>query len=114
VPDAIAFYPWMTVSQTLEFFASFREHWNRDLESDLLERFQLDPGHKAAQAMVAQRPRGQGGAKAVPQVRSDEGVVKPGFTPCAFGHFKRTMGSAISVPSRGRGLSEPRADGMIT
>src|SRR5260370_36347283 len=27
VPDAVAFYPWMTVSQTLEFFASFRRHW---------------------------------------------------------------------------------------
>ena len=47
VPDAVAFYPWMTVSQTLEFFASFRSHWNRDLEADLLKRFQLDPGHKA-------------------------------------------------------------------
>jgi len=47
VPDAVAFYPWMTVNQTLEFFASFRSHWNRDLEADLLKRFQLDPGHKA-------------------------------------------------------------------
>ncbi len=47
VPDAVAFYPWMTVSQTLEFFASFRARWNRELETDLLERFQLDPGHKA-------------------------------------------------------------------
>src|ERR1039457_5896410 len=46
-PDAVAFYPWMTVNQTLEFFASFRSHWNRDLEGDLLRRFQLDPGHKA-------------------------------------------------------------------
>src|SRR2546421_9176316 len=36
VPDAVAFYPWMTVSQTLEFLASFRRHWNRDIESDLL------------------------------------------------------------------------------
>ncbi|MGO8928996.1 MAG: ABC transporter ATP-binding protein [Limisphaerales bacterium] len=47
VPDTVAFYPWMTVNQTLEFFASFRSHWNRDLEADLLERFQLDPGRKA-------------------------------------------------------------------
>ena len=47
VPDAVAFYPWMTVNQTLEFFASFRSHWNRDLEADLLKRFQLDAGHKA-------------------------------------------------------------------
>ena len=43
VPDAVAFYPWMTVNQTLEFLASFRSHWNRDIESDLLKRFQLDP-----------------------------------------------------------------------
>src|SRR5712664_2665596 len=28
VPDAVAFYPWMTVSETLEFLASFRSHWN--------------------------------------------------------------------------------------
>ncbi len=47
VPDAVAFYPWMTVNQTLEFFASFRPHWNHELEADLLKRFQLDPGHKA-------------------------------------------------------------------
>src|SRR5258706_3079252 len=26
VPDAVAFYPWMTVSQTLQFLASFRPH----------------------------------------------------------------------------------------
>ena len=43
VPDAVAFYPWMTVNQTLEFFASFRTHWNREIEADLLKRFQLDP-----------------------------------------------------------------------
>src|SRR5215471_3724431 len=29
VPDAVAFYPWMTVNQSLEFLASFRPHWNR-------------------------------------------------------------------------------------
>ncbi len=55
VPDAVAFYPWMTVSQTLEFFASFRAHWNRDIESDLLERFQLDPGHKAVDLSRGQK-----------------------------------------------------------
>jgi len=48
VPDAVAFYPWMTVNQTLEFLASFRSHWNRDIESDLLKRFQLDPKQKAS------------------------------------------------------------------
>jgi ABC-2 type transport system ATP-binding protein len=28
VPDAVAFYPWMTVSQTLEFLAAFRPRWS--------------------------------------------------------------------------------------
>src|SRR5438128_994091 len=48
VPDTVAFYPWMTVNQTLEFLASFRKHWNRDIEADLLDRFQLDPKQKAS------------------------------------------------------------------
>src|SRR6202034_4118364 len=46
VPDMVAFYPWMTVRQTLAYFASFRKHWNRDIENDLLRRFQLDDGKK--------------------------------------------------------------------
>ena len=28
VPDVVAFYPWMTVRDTLEYLASFRKHWN--------------------------------------------------------------------------------------
>jgi ABC-2 type transport system ATP-binding protein len=55
VPDAVAFYPWMTVSQTLEFLASFRKHWNRDIEADLLQRFQLDPKQKASNLSKGQR-----------------------------------------------------------
>jgi ABC-2 type transport system ATP-binding protein len=47
VPDLVAFYPWMTVHSTLEYLASFRKHWNRDIETDLLQRFQLDPKQKA-------------------------------------------------------------------
>lgn len=47
VPDTVAFYPWMTVSQTLEFLASFRPRWNREMEADLLNRFHLDPARKA-------------------------------------------------------------------
>ena len=43
VPDAVAFYPWMTVRDTLDYLASFRAHWNRELESNLLQLFQLDP-----------------------------------------------------------------------
>src|SRR4029077_470986 len=41
VPDFVAFYPWMTVAGTLEYYASFRKNWNRDIEADLLKRFQL-------------------------------------------------------------------------
>jgi len=55
VPDTVAFYPWMTVNQTLEFLASFRPHWNRDMESDLLKRFQLDPAQKASHLSKGQK-----------------------------------------------------------
>ncbi len=55
VPDTVAFYPWMTVSQTLEFLASFRRHWNRDIETDLLKRFQLDPAQKASHLSKGQK-----------------------------------------------------------
>jgi ABC-2 type transport system ATP-binding protein len=55
VPDTVAFYPWMTVSQTLEFPASFRPHWNREIEADLLKRFQLDPAQKASNLSRGQR-----------------------------------------------------------
>jgi ABC-2 type transport system ATP-binding protein len=33
----------MSVRETLDYTASFRTHWNRDVESDLLKRFDLDP-----------------------------------------------------------------------
>jgi len=46
VPELVAFYPWMTVQGTLDYVASFRKHWNKSLEKDLLERFELDPGKK--------------------------------------------------------------------
>jgi ABC-2 type transport system ATP-binding protein len=55
VPDAVAFYPWMTVSQTLQFLASFRPHWNREMEADLLRRFQLDPDQKASHLSKGQK-----------------------------------------------------------
>ena len=55
VPDFVAFYPWMTVARTLEYFASFRQHWNRDIESDLLKRFQLDPKQKASHLSKGQK-----------------------------------------------------------
>jgi len=55
VPDMVAFYPWMTVNDTLEYLASFREHWNRDIEKDLLGRFRLDPKQKATSLSKGQR-----------------------------------------------------------
>jgi ABC-2 type transport system ATP-binding protein len=55
VPDAVAFYPWMTVSGVLEYLASFRRHWNREIETDLLGRFQLDPAKKAMTLSKGQR-----------------------------------------------------------
>jgi ABC-2 type transport system ATP-binding protein len=55
VPDFVAFYPWMTVAGTLEYFASFRQHWNRDIEADLLKRFQLDPAKKTGSLSKGQK-----------------------------------------------------------
>jgi ABC-2 type transport system ATP-binding protein len=55
VPDAVAFYPWMTVRDTLEYLASFRARWNREIEADLLKRFQLDPAKKTSALSKGQR-----------------------------------------------------------
>ena len=43
VPDQVAFYPWMSIRETLDYLASFRSHWNRKAEQELLGRFRLDP-----------------------------------------------------------------------
>ena len=55
VPDVVAFYPWMTVADTLEYYASFRTNWNRDIEADLLKRFQLDAAKKTTSLSKGQR-----------------------------------------------------------
>jgi ABC-2 type transport system ATP-binding protein len=55
VPDAVAFYPWMTVRATLDYFASFRPRWNQDTERALLDRFRLDPQQKASHLSKGQR-----------------------------------------------------------
>src|SRR5438477_4729054 len=34
VPDQVAFYPWMTVRETLDYLASFRQQWNRKTEQE--------------------------------------------------------------------------------
>jgi ABC-2 type transport system ATP-binding protein len=55
VPDQVAFYPWMTVRETLDYLASFRERWNRKKEEELFERFRLDPGKRAGALSKGQR-----------------------------------------------------------
>ncbi len=55
VPDAVAFYPWMTVRDALNYFASFRKHWNRDIENDLLRRFGLKETQKASTLSKGQK-----------------------------------------------------------
>src|SRR5258706_6101832 len=55
VPDQVAFYPWMTVRETLDYLASFRERWNRKTEQELLHAFRLDPGKRTAALSQGQR-----------------------------------------------------------
>ena len=55
VPDAVAFYPWMTVRDTLDYLASFRANWNRDIEADLLKRFGLKQDQKASSMSKGQK-----------------------------------------------------------
>ena len=55
VPDNVAFYPWMTVHDTLEYVASFRARWNRDTERALIDQFRLDPRQKASHLSKGQK-----------------------------------------------------------
>src|SRR5688572_13527435 len=55
VPDHVAFYPWMSVRDTLEYFAAFRPRWNRDTEGALLQQFRLDPRQKTSHLSKGQR-----------------------------------------------------------
>lgn len=55
VPDHVAFYPWMTVGETLDYFAAFRPHWNSDTERSLLSQFGLDPAQKTTALSKGQR-----------------------------------------------------------
>src|SRR6267143_2970122 len=55
VPDQVVFYPWMSVRETLDYLASFRSHWNRDIEQDLLARFRLDPAQRTDDLSKGQR-----------------------------------------------------------
>ncbi len=55
VPDHVAFYPWMTVRSTLDYLASFRAHWNRDLEGALVSQFRLPLDRRTPQLSKGQR-----------------------------------------------------------
>jgi ABC-2 type transport system ATP-binding protein len=55
VPDAVAFYPWMTVRQTLDYNASFRSRWNVGTEEALLGRFHLEPRQRTSALSKGQR-----------------------------------------------------------
>lgn len=55
VPDQVAFYPWMTVGETLDYLASFRAHWNRDRQRELLDRFNLDPSQRTRHLSKGQK-----------------------------------------------------------
>jgi ABC-2 type transport system ATP-binding protein len=55
VPDQVAFYPWMTIRETLDYLSSFREHWSRRIEQELLDRFRLDPSKRASALSKGQR-----------------------------------------------------------
>jgi ABC-2 type transport system ATP-binding protein len=55
VPDQVAFHPWMTVRETLDYLASFRAHWNRKSEAELLGQFRLDATKKTGALSKGQR-----------------------------------------------------------
>jgi ABC-2 type transport system ATP-binding protein len=55
VPDYVAFYPWMTVRDTLDYLASFRKAWNRATEKELLGQFRLNPDQKAGALSKGQK-----------------------------------------------------------
>ena len=55
VPDAVAFYPWMSVRDTLDYFAAFRSRWNQNTEGVLFDQFRLDPRQKTSHLSKGQR-----------------------------------------------------------
>lgn len=55
VPEIVSFYPWMSVREVLDYSASFRTRWNRELQEDLLRRFELDPSKRVDQMSKGMR-----------------------------------------------------------
>lgn len=55
VPDFVAFYPWMSVREALDYQAGFRSRWNRDTEKALLRQFRLEPDQPTSGLSKGQR-----------------------------------------------------------
>jgi ABC-2 type transport system ATP-binding protein len=55
VPDQVAFYPWMSIRETLDYLASFRPNWNPKIEEELLARFGLDAAQRTGDLSKGQR-----------------------------------------------------------
>jgi ABC-2 type transport system ATP-binding protein len=55
VPDQVAFYPWMTIRETLDYLASFRTNWNWKIQEELLQRFRLARDQKTGGLSKGQR-----------------------------------------------------------
>ncbi|MEY2410983.1 MAG: type transport system ATP-binding protein [Verrucomicrobiota bacterium] len=55
VPDQVAFHPWMTVRNTLDYLASFRARWNQQTERELLGQFRLDDAKKVSALSKGQK-----------------------------------------------------------
>src|SRR3954467_10268688 len=55
VPDSVAFYLWMSVRDTLDYFASFRAHWNEKLDTKLLDQFGLDSRQRTSSLSKGQK-----------------------------------------------------------
>jgi len=55
VPDQVAFYPWLTVNQTLRYLESFRRKWNHRKEKDLLDQFDLGVDKKISALSKGQK-----------------------------------------------------------
>ena len=55
VPDAVAFYPWMSVRDTLDYAASFRRSWNDATERALIDQFRLDVTRRTSHLSKGQR-----------------------------------------------------------
>ena len=51
VPDYVAFYPWMTVRNVLDYLASFRPRWNRRTEARAARAVPAGPDAKKASAL---------------------------------------------------------------